>query len=157
MENKNSQELVKQINEIKNAEKKAINKLAIQYISIKADWCLSEMEEIHRLAITEIISNIVKYMLEKNYDCYYEAKDNSKFFVLGINYEDEYLTAFNFEKIINNNFEEIANEITTEITTDEERTIKYIDSEGIRYCAPTFFECEHWIETILENLQDGNL
>lgn len=44
-----------------------------------------------------------------------------------------------------------------EITKNNKRNIKYVDSMGAKYYAPTFSECDAWIEMILENLQNGNL
>lgn len=154
MKNKKSRELVNLILKIREDEEEIIRKLSLKYISAKTEWCLNEIEENHRLAITAVVSSTIKYMLEKQrYDCFYKTEDDSKFFVLGYNSEDNYVTAFNFGKIIVNDFDEIEKEITT----DEERKVEYVDSTGTKFYTPTFEECDIWIEMILENLQSGNL
>lgn len=154
MKNNKSKKLSNLIKEIKENEKVLISKLIYEYVADDDDWYLKKIEEIHRIAIVAAVYNTIYYLIEKkNYDFFYKTENGDKLFAIGIDYEENCLTAFDLQNFINRDYDEMEKEITK----NNKRNIKYIDSMGAKYYAPTFSECDAWIEMILENLQNGNL
>lgn len=154
MKNNKSKKLSNLIKEIKENEKVLVSKLIYEYVADDDDWYLKKIEEIHRIAIAAAVYNTIYYLIEKkNYDFFYETENGDKIFAIGIDYEENCLTAFDLQNFINRDYDEMEKEITK----NNKRNIKYVDSMGAKYYAPTFSECDAWIEMILENLQNGNL
>lgn len=82
--------------------------------------------------------------MERGYYVISKVESRGKTFCIGFDMD-------NFET---NNYTGIANEITS----DEQRTIKYVnEKDGTTFLSPSFSDCEGWVTLMVKNFQNGNI
>lgn len=156
MNNKGIKMLLKCIDDITKIQNKINDEYSQKY---KGQELLEHMIDIKRYTLAVQVHLVSCFLVESGmFDNVFwlDEKKEKGYFVIGkveVNGKTVCI-GFDIDNFETNNYTGISNEITS----DEQRTIKYMSEEdGITYLSPSFSDCEGWLKIMMKNFQNGNI